>query len=244
MRHALPLALAALILGGCSSHKPEDYNGTWINQAAIDAAAKGGSLRQALAANGPVSEVRVDVASQQASYLYNGYENVNGRLRLSNKQWQVDFDGGPSAPLQLKGKELVTVTEGGKEQAFSKALTPAAADTPVGSTFEKALYGAYLGGNWKIIEGTGKGETVQFSDTGSVTGLPGPNRYALCLGGDCATMGGANDSLWLERDQRGAPFIFKHSGDQLEIFQAINRAQPDEMPQLAPGPRQWLLERS
>ncbi|MNE21806.1 hypothetical protein D3C80_1149840 [compost metagenome] len=57
-------------------------------------------------------------------------------------------------------------------------------------------------------------------------------------------MGGNNDSLWLERNQRGAPFIIKRDGDKLEIFQAVNRAQPDEMPELAAGKRQWALERS
>ena len=51
-----------------------------------------------------------------------------------------------------------------------------------------------------------------------------------------------NDSLWLERNQRGAPFIIKRNGNQLEIFQAVNRAQPDEMPMLAAGKRQWLLQ--
>jgi hypothetical protein len=40
--HAPSIAsgLAALLLGGCASHKPEDFNGTWINQDAIDAASK------------------------------------------------------------------------------------------------------------------------------------------------------------------------------------------------------------
>ncbi|MNP66228.1 hypothetical protein D3C76_1619130 [compost metagenome] len=85
---------------------------------------------------------------------------------------------------------------------------------------------------------------VRVADNGSVTGLPGPDRYALCLEGDCANMGGENDTLWLERNQRGGPFIFKREGDKLEIFRAVNNALPDEIPQLTPGPRQWVLERS
>jgi len=85
---------------------------------------------------------------------------------------------------------------------------------------------------------------VRFGDTGNVTGLPGPDRFALCLAGDCASMGGNNDSLWLERNQRGAPFIFKRDGNTLTIYQAVNTANADEIPQLSPGPRQWVLERS
>ena len=114
---------------------------------------------------------------------------------------------------------------------------------PIGASFERALYSAYMGGNWKVVSGPGEGSSVQFQADGQVTGLPGADRYALCLAGDCATMGGSNDSLWLERKQRGAPFIIKRDGDKLEIFQAVNRAQPDEMPVLAAGARQWVLEK-
>ena len=55
-------------------------------------------------------------------------------------------------------------------------------------------------------------------------------------------MTGKWDSLWLERNQQGNPWIFKRNGKQLEIFQAVNEAQPDEMPELRPGARRWLLE--
>ena len=52
MRHALALSLAALLLGGCASNPADrDISGTWINQVAIDAAAKGGPLREALQAH-------------------------------------------------------------------------------------------------------------------------------------------------------------------------------------------------
>lgn len=42
MRNALALSLLALLLGGCASNPADrDISGTWINQVAIDAAAKG-----------------------------------------------------------------------------------------------------------------------------------------------------------------------------------------------------------
>ena len=239
MRQALPLALAALLLGGCASHKPEDFNGTWINQDAITAAVKGGSLRQALNEHGPVLEWKLDVATQQASFS-NGYEAVDGQMAINEKQMQANFQGDLVEKLALDGNELKTTDRSGAEQTFVRTKQPG--DAPLGGSFEKALYQAYLGGNWKIVEGQGKGASVRFDDTGNVTGLPGPDRFALCLAGDCATMGGSNDSLWLERNQRGAPFILKRDGDKLEIFQAVNRAQPDEMPVLAAGKRQWVLE--
>ncbi|WP_054912416.1 hypothetical protein [Pseudomonas sp. NBRC 111127] len=243
MRHALPLALAALLLSGCASHKPEDFNGTWINQAAIKAAVKGDSLRQALNENGPVFEWKLDVANQQASYS-NGFEAADGQLVTLDKQLQASFDGGQTEQLALDGDELLTTDQSGAKQAFVRVQPSATASAPLGSSFEKALYQAYLGGEWTILEGQGQGGKVRFSDTGNVTGLPGPDRFALCLAGDCATMGGSNDSLWLERNQRGAPFIIKRDGDKLEIFQAVNRAQADDMPQLAAGKRQWLLEKN
>ncbi|MCO7522017.1 MULTISPECIES: hypothetical protein [unclassified Pseudomonas] len=240
MRHALPLALAALLLGGCASHKPEDFNGTWINQTAIDAAAKGISLRQALSEHGPVFEWKIDVSNQQASFS-NGFEAADGRLSADEKNWQVNFEGGQTEQLKLDGDELQASDPSGHQQTFARSK--AAGNAPLGGSFERALYQAYLGGDWKIVEGPGKGAVVRFSDTGTVTGLPGPDRFALCLAGDCADMGNGNDSLWLERNQRGAPWIFKRDGDTLEIYQAMNLAQPDEKPQLAAGARQWVLEK-
>ncbi|EKT4465346.1 hypothetical protein QEL93_000710 [Pseudomonas putida] len=240
MRHALSLALAALLLGGCASHKPEDYNGTWINQDAIDAA-DGGSLHQALSEHGPVLEWKIDVANQQASYS-NGFEAVDGYLSAKEDQWQASFSGGQTEQLSLDGDTLRATSQAGEKQTFVR-VKAAPANAPLGGSFEKALYKAYLGGDWKIIEGPGKGAVVRFAENGRVTGLPNLDRYALCLAGDCADMGGDNDSLWLERDRRGAPWIFKRDDDTLEILQAVNRAQPDEKPQLAPGARQWVLER-
>ena len=207
---------------------------------AIKAAVKGGSLRQALNEHGPVFEWKLDVANQQASYS-NGFEAADGQLTANEKQWQASFEGGQVEQLALDGDELKSTDQSGAQQTFVRAKQPG--NAPLGGSFEKALYQSYLGGDWKIVEGQGQGGVVRFADNGSVTGLPGPDRYALCLAGDCASMGGSNDSLWLERNQRGAPFIFKRDGDKLEIFQAVNRAQPDEMPELAAGNRQWVLEK-
>ncbi|AIL64307.1 hypothetical protein [Pseudomonas alkylphenolica] len=243
MRHALALTLAAALLSGCASHKPEDYNGIWINQKAIDTAAKGVSLRQALHDNGPNFEWKVNVAAAQASFD-NGFEIAEGQLKAGDKQYQVEFSGNQVATLVLDGDELVQNTsDWAPQQSFEKARTPAPMGARTGTTFEQALYNAYLGGEWKIVEGPGQGALVHFRDNGSVEGLPNLDRYALCLAGDCADMSGNNDSLWLERNQKGAPWIFKRNGDQLEILRALNSAQPDEKPQLQPGARQWLLER-
>ena len=71
----------------------------------------------------------------------------------------------------------------------------------------------------------------------------GAERYALCLAGDCAAMTGEHDSLWLQLGQQGAPWLFQRDGDELRIFQAINRATVDEVPDLHPGRLAWLLER-
>ncbi|WP_038817689.1 lipoprotein, partial [Pseudomonas aeruginosa] len=48
MRRVIFLAAAATLLAGCAG--TADPSGTWINQAAIDAASKDGKLREALLA--------------------------------------------------------------------------------------------------------------------------------------------------------------------------------------------------
>lgn len=244
MRHALTLSLLAALLGGCASHTPQDYNGTWINQAAIDAATKGTSLRKAIQDNGPNLEWNLNVAAAQAS-VSNGFELGKGRLEMKEDgPWNVTFDGDANESLTLDGKTLVQAAgKNGHEQQFQRAKELAPAEAPIGTTFEQALYSAYLGGDWKIVEGPGQGGTMHFKANGGLDGMPGLDRYALCLAGDCASMSGEFDSLWLESNQRGAPFIFKRDGNQLEILQALNKAQPDEMPELHPGVRRWLLQR-
>lgn len=242
MRHALALTLAAAMLGGCASHKIENPSGIWINQNAIDAAAKGGNLRQALLANGPNLEWNVNTLANQAS-VSNGFELSEGTLSsLGEDKWKVDFYGSSQDTLSLDDDELVQASsDNAPQQVFQKAATPANADAPPGTTFEQSLYSAYLGGDWKISDGPGSGAVVHFSSNGQVDGLPGIDRYALCLAGDCAAMSGEFDSMWLEKGQQGNAFIFKRNGKQLEILQAVNQAAADEMPDLRPGVRRWLL---
>jgi hypothetical protein len=132
----------------------------------------------------------------------------------------------------------------GPEQHFRSPKEAPPAGAQPGTSFERALYTAYLGGKWTIVNGDGQGSTVEFLPDGSVSGLPGNDRYALCLAGDCAAMSGEYDSMWLEKNERGNPWIFVRSGKQLELFQAVNNAQATEMPDLRPGERRWVLEKN
>ncbi|NBA94426.1 hypothetical protein [Pseudomonas sp. R5(2019)] len=242
MRHALALTLLAAMLSGCASHADRDISGTWINQNAIDAAAKGVNLRQALLANGPNLEWRVNVKAGQATFS-NGFEVGEGKLQASDKdEWKVDFYGNAETLTDDADELIQADSESGPEQTFLRAKAPAPLEAPVGTTFEQALYTAYLGGEWKIIEGPGQGATVRFGSSGQISGMPGADRYALCLAGDCAAMSGEFDSLWLEQKQQGNPWIFVRDGEKLEILQAVNQAANDEMPDLHPGARRWLLE--
>lgn len=244
MRVALALSLLAALLSGCASHSDRTPDGIWINQVAIDAAVKGGNLRQALLANGPNLEWNINSKSGQASFS-NGFELSEGKITsAADGKYHVDFYGNFAEELKLKGDDLVqAASDSSPEQRFVQPKDPTPAGAPPGSSFEKALYGSYMGGKWKITDGEGAGSTVVFHSDGSVDGLPGNDRYALCLAGDCAAMSGENDSLWLERNKQGNAWIFTRKGDKLEIFQAMNSAQSDEMPDLHPGARHWLLER-
>lgn len=244
MRHALAFSLVAALLSGCASHANVDPNGIWINQNAIDAAAKGVSLRQALLANGPILEWRVNTVASQASYS-NGFEQGEGKLMADTPgKWTVDFYGSHSEALQLKGDQLLqSASDNGPQQSFVKpkaTLDPAA---PPGTAFEEALYSAYMGGNWKIVEGPGQGGTVHFTADGQLDGIEGLDRYALCLAGDCAAMSGEFDSMWMEKNQQGNAYIFRRDGNTLEILEAVNQAKADDMPDLHPGARRWLLKK-
>jgi hypothetical protein len=245
MRHALALSLVALLLGGCASNPADrDISGTWINQVAIDAAAKGGPLREALQANGPNLEWDINTKAGQARYT-NGFENVDGKLLGEESgAWKIDFYGSSGSELKRDGKQLSqSETENESEQVFDRAEVQVPEGAPIGASFERALYTAYMGGSWKVLNGNGEGGTVQFQADGQVIGLPGADRYALCLAGDCASMSGGNDSLWLQLNGQGSPWIFARKGKELEIFQAVNTAQQDEQPTYMPGDRKWLLEK-
>ena len=245
MRKALALSLVALFLGGCASNPADrDISGTWINQAAIDAAAKGGPLREALQAYGPNLEWNVNTKAAQARYT-NGFENVEGKLLGEESGgWKVDFYGSSASELKRDGKRLnQAANDNEPEQVFDRAPIPVPEGAPIGASFERALYTAYMGGSWKIVSGPGEGSSVQFQADGQVAGLPGADRYALCLAGDCASMSGGNDNMWLQLSGQGNTWIFARKGKELEILQAVNTAQADEMPQFTPGERKWLLEK-
>ena len=125
---------------------------------------------------------------------------------------------------------------------FSRPIDTAKTEERWGSTFRRALNAAYMGGKWRIIEGPGTGETVTFTADGQVSGLAKTDRYELCLDGDCASQGAGNNTLFLTNGDVGNTWIFVRKGKQMEILQAINGAQNDEIPTFTPGPRQWLLE--
>ena len=245
MRKALALSLLAIFLGGCASDPADrDISGTWINQVAIDAAAKGGPLREALQAYGPNLEWDVNTEAGQARYT-NGFENVEGRLQGEQSgAWKVDFYGSSGSELKRDGGRMKqAATENEPDQLFDRAQIPVPEGAPIGASFERALYSAYLGGSWKIASGDGEGNTVQFQADGQVSGLPGADRYALCLAGDCASMNSDHDSMWLQLNGQGNNWIFARKGKALEIFQAVNTVLADEMPQFTPGERKWLLEK-
>ena len=246
MRKALvATSLLTLLLGGCASNPADlDVSGTWINQVAIDAAAKGGPLREALQSFGPNLEWQVNTKAAQARY-YNGFEVAEGKLLGEQSgAWSVDFYGSSATELKRKGKQLLQAANDNEpEQLFARPTEPAPEGAPLGANFERALYAAYLGGDWKITDGFGNGAIVQFQANGKVVGLPNADQYSLCLAGDCASMSGGYDSIWLQLNGQGNPWIFVRKGKQLEIFQAVNTAQADEVPQFTPGPRQWLLEK-
>ena len=245
MRKALALSLLTVFLGGCANEPAHrDVSGIWINQAAIDAAAQGGNLREALLTYGPNLEWDIDTQRAQARYT-NGFERVEGKLQPEDKGvWQVNFYGSAATALSVEGDELIqAAADADPQQSFVRSRVNVMADDPLGTSFEKALKAAYLGGPWRIQSGAGQGGTVTFTPGGQLTGLPGMNAYALCLAGDCASMSGEYDSLWLQQGDAGAAHIFVRKGKQLEIFEALDASQPDEMPQLYPGKREWVLEK-
>lgn len=243
MRSLLCLLACLTVLGGCAS-KPKDPSGIWINQAAIDAAVDSQHLREALLAYGPNLEWNLNSARQQATFS-NGFELADGQLSAqADGLWQVSFYGENHEVLKPEGELLIQQASATwPEQRFARPKVKVDAAAPAGSSFEYSLYEAFLAGSWKIRSGPGEGGLVIFHADGKLDGLPGAERFALCLAGDCAAMSGEYDSLWLQLGQEGNEWIFVRDGDQLQIFEALNRAQSDEMPDLHPGPQRWLLER-
>jgi hypothetical protein len=236
------LLLCSALLSGCASNTSNDMNGTWINQAAIDAALEHNSLREALLAYGPNLEWQVDQPRQRARFS-NGFERAEGQLsRQADGSYRVTFYGDFEEQLQLERGELIQeASDTWPEQRFIRAEQTTLAAP--GSLFEQALYHAYLGGTWLIEEGLGRGGLVLFQADGSLQGLPGAERYALCLAGDCAAMSGEHDSLWLQLGEQGQSWLFEREGAELRIYQALNRATIDEMPDYHKGPLHWQLRR-
>lgn len=247
MFRGLALTSFCLLLAACASDAGKtDISGIWINQSAIDKSAKGGSLREALTSYGSNFEWQINSRTGQAIYT-NGFENVEGKLQQATSgKWQASFPGELVLELRTSGKRLIqadkqTENRSRTEQIFERPQTPLPGTVLLGANFERALYAAYMGGDWKIIDGPGTGNSVQFQADGIVQGLPGTRRYALCLAGDCAAMSGSDDSIWLQGVDKGNTWLFSRKGKRLEIFQAINMSLPDEVPSYRPGPRQWLL---
>lgn len=239
------LIFSLILLGGCSP-KPlaTDISGLWINQAAIDSAAQGRSLLQAIGANGLNLEWNIDTRTGKAQFS-NAFEAADGQL-LPNASgnWTVDYNGHGTDELQSDGTQLTQLpTESYPGQVFRRAAQPAPAGARWGTTFRQALNAAYMAGKWKIIEGPGVGSTVEFTADGRLSGLTQNDRYELCLGGGCATQGAGNDTLLLGNVYSGDGFIFVRYGKRMELLKQINLSRPDEIPQLTPGARQWLLEK-
>ncbi|MDL2424853.1 hypothetical protein M2C68_19830, partial [Pseudomonas sp. BAgro211] len=90
--------------------------------------------------------------ASQATFS-NGFELGEGQLTAEDpKHYRVDFYGSNQESLELDGKELVQVgSDNWPEQRFLRPKEQPAAQSPAGSTFENALYAAYLNGTW-IIE--------------------------------------------------------------------------------------------
>lgn len=243
MRCLLSLLLACCLLGGCAS-PAQDPSGTWINSVAIEAAVEGGNLREALLAYGPNLEWQIDGPRQLASFN-NGFERGEGPLlREQDGRLRVQFEGDYQEWLSLDDDELVQAASATwPEQRFARVAAADSAPASPGSSFEQALYSAYLGGTWSIREGLGEGGLVLFHADGRLEGLPGSERYALCLAGDCAAMSGEFDSIWLQLGEQGQSWLFERDGQELRIFEALNRAQIDEMPDYRKGQQRWRLER-
>lgn len=238
---SLPWLLSAALLGGCAS-APKDIAGTWINQTAIDAAADSGKLREALLAYGPNLEWRF-APQRYTAWSSNGVQFSEGHLAATeNQRWRVTFRHDAQENLALDGRELVQqASPSMPEQRFVAARE--AGDGLPGHAFEQALYAALLGGDWEIREGDGQKSRVHFHPDGRVDGLPGVERYALCLAGDCAERSEAQEIIWLQNGTQGREWLFQLAGDELSIYAAENQALHSDTPQYQPGRRVWLLER-
>lgn len=243
MRSAPCLLGLTLLLTGCGS-KPGSADGIWINQEVIAAATQSGKLREAVLGYGPNLEWQLDSTLARARFG-NGFEIGEGRLAATQDgALQVDLGPEQQQLLTPRGQTLEqAASDFFPAQRFVRPRLEVEPAAPLGSSFERSLYAALLGGDWEVVEGPGQGGLVRFQADGRLEGLPGAERYALCLSGDCADMAGEHDSLWLQQGEQGREWLFSLDGDELSLFEAINFAAPDEKPNYRPGARVWLLER-
>jgi hypothetical protein len=245
MRH-IASSLLTLLLSGCVHALTEaDINGIWINQQAIDAAAAQDSpLLNSLYTFGPNLEWNINTKDGKVRYLSNGFEIIEGTLLGEQAgRWRVDFSDHYTELKRVARQLKQSATPNEPEQWFSRAQPPASAGAPLGTLFKHALYAAYMGGAWAIIKGPGTGNAVHFTGDGKVSGLPGADRYALCLGGDCADMNGDFQNLWLAQGAKTDAWLFTKKGKQLDIFHYLNTALPDEKPRYVTTTLQWRLEK-
>ena len=240
---AWPL-LAAIVSGCVSQPSGSDIDGIWINQRAIETVAKGLPLLETLRLDG--SNLEWDIDGHTGKVIFsNGFETDQGRLlEMRPGVWSVKYNGQHFEHLRLQGQQLIqSANRSRAEKVFEQYKGPVVKHPQGAGTFRQALYFAYMGGSWKIVDGPGAGNTVRFDEEGEVQGLPGADNYGLCIAGDCASQSNAHDSLWTRQNDRSTTWIFKRMGKKLEILQAVNTAQADEMPSFTPGERKWLLEK-
>ncbi|MCO8164465.1 hypothetical protein NJC38_20210 [Pseudomonas sp. 21LCFQ010] len=242
MHRLLGLSLLLALLSSCAVHPERNSDGVWINQAAINAAVGSHTLRRALWANDSIMEWHINTHSGRAVFV-SAIERGEGIItRAVDNQLDVRLDGVNVVELRVdQGQLFQTQSLYGPPQRFSKST--GLADAQPGSRFIQALNSAYLDGSWSIVSGEGQGRFVRFLPDGRVQGLADNERYQLCLGGDCASMSGANDSLWLEKSGKSELWFFVRNGRTLEIFHTVNTARSDEKPVFVSGARRWLLER-
>ncbi|MFS2068941.1 hypothetical protein ACEN9D_09295 [Pseudomonas sp. CT11-2] len=243
MRRALiAFSLLAIFLGGCANAPTEnDISGIWINQGAIDAAAKGQPLLETLRGH---SNLEWDIDSRRDKATSNSGAEVGGGRLLKRKPgvWTVDYNGYGSDELRFNGKQLIQLAKSYEpEQVFARPKESAVKDPRWAGTFRQALNSAYMGGSWKVVDGTGN--TVRFYSDGRVEGLPGADHYELCLAGDCSSdMPTGYDNLLLRNQDTGRGFFFTRNGKWLEIF-GITDINPELKGSGKPSTRQWLLEK-
>jgi hypothetical protein len=85
--------------------------------------------------------------------LHQWFENVEGKLLGEQSgAWKVDFYGSSASELKRDGN-LASPPATTSRRKSSTAHIPVPEGAPIGASFERALYSAYMGGSWKIVSG-------------------------------------------------------------------------------------------